>query len=99
MQNFYNVNQTTNISRRVSTMKKALSVAISAAMLAGCFGAMTAQAEETYKVAYIARAQEDSFAAWLADEIRASFDEYDDMEVEVFDGQANDEVKNSIIET
>ena len=79
-------------------MKKTLSVVISAAMLASCFGGFAAQAEE-YKVAYIARAQEDSFAAWLADEIRAAFDEYDDMTVEVFDGQANDEKENSIIET
>ena len=51
-----------------------------------------------YKVAYIARAQEDSFAAWLADELRAQFDTYDDMELDVFDGQANDEKENSLIE-
>lgn len=77
--------------------KRTLGVALCAAMLAGCLG-MTSQAEETYRVAYIARAQEDSFAAWLADEMRSAFDQYDDMELEVFDGQANDEKENSIIE-
>ena len=80
-------------------MKKKLAVALTAAMALGVAGtSFTAFAADEYKVAYIARAQEDSFAAWLADEIRAQFDNYDDMTVEVFDGQANDEKENSIIE-
>ncbi|MDO4475202.1 MAG: sugar ABC transporter substrate-binding protein [Lachnospiraceae bacterium] len=69
-----------------------------AALALGVLGTATVASAEEYKVAYIARAQEDSFAAWLADEIRAQFDTYDDMTVEVFDGQANDEKENSIIE-
>ncbi len=54
---------------------------------------------KTFKVAYIARAQSDSFAAWLANEMKAAADEYDDIELEVFDGQADDEKENAAIET
>lgn len=87
--------------------KKILSVLLATAMVAtllmGC-GQKESKKEEgdggakVYKVAYIARAQEDSFAAWLADEMRSEFDKYDDMTVEVFDGEANDEKENSLIE-
>nr|WP_315025238.1 sugar ABC transporter substrate-binding protein [uncultured Aminipila sp.] len=53
---------------------------------------------KTYKVAYIARAQSDSFAAWLANEMKAAAKEYDDIQLEVFDGQADDEKENAAIE-
>lgn len=53
---------------------------------------------DTYKVAYIARAQSDSFAAWLANEMKAAAEEYDDIQLEVFDGQADDEKENAAIE-
>lgn len=53
---------------------------------------------DTYKVAYIARAQSDSFAAWLANEMKAAAKEYDDIELQVFDGQADDEKENAAIE-
>ncbi|MBQ6321992.1 MAG: substrate-binding domain-containing protein, partial [Lachnospiraceae bacterium] len=76
--------------------KRTIGMIVAAASLSLCMG-MAAQADE-FKVAYIARAQEDSFAAWLADEMRAAFDEYDDMTLDVFDGQANDEKENSLIE-
>lgn len=79
-----------------------LSVAMVAAMVVGCSGGSDGgdggDGGDGYKVAYIARAQEDSFAAWLADEMKAAFEEYDDMSLEVFDGEANDEKENSIIE-
>lgn len=52
-----------------------------------------------YRVAYIARAQVDSFAAWLADSMRAEAENYDDITLEVFDSQADDERQNSLIET
>lgn len=52
----------------------------------------------TYRVAYIARAQSDSFAAWLANEMKAAADEYDDITLDVFDGQADDEKENAAIE-
>ncbi|MDC7231775.1 MAG: sugar ABC transporter substrate-binding protein [Spirochaetales bacterium] len=58
------------------------------------------QAEDdgTYKVAYIARAQADSFAAWLANAVMEEADKYDDISVKVFDGQASDDRVNSLIE-
>ena len=76
--------------------KRTLRMLAGAAVLTLCLSTV-AMADE-YKVAYIARAQEDSFAAWLADEMRAQFDTYDDMTLDVFDGQANDEKENSLIE-
>lgn len=53
---------------------------------------------ESYRVAYVARAQVDSFAAWLANEMQAEADNYDDITLDVFDGQANDEIENTQIE-
>lgn len=50
------------------------------------------------KVAYIARAQGDSFAAWLANAIKDEANEYSDIEVTLFDGQADDYTQNSLIE-
>lgn len=54
--------------------------------------------DDTFDVAYIARAQVDSFAAWLANEMQAEAENYEDINLEVFDGQANDEIENSLIE-
>lgn len=51
-----------------------------------------------YRVAYIARAQSDSFAAWLANEMQNSAKKYDDITLDVFDGQADDEKENAAIE-
>ena len=52
----------------------------------------------SYRVAYIARAQSDSFAAWLANEMQTAADSYDDITLDVFDGQADDEKENAAIE-
>lgn len=82
------------------------------AMLAGCTpkegtGTTTAPADTTgagseaqkvYKVAYVARAQADSFAAWLANAVMEEADKYDNITVDVFDGQANDDTENGLIE-
>ncbi|MFT4050673.1 MAG: sugar ABC transporter substrate-binding protein [Microbacterium sp.] len=54
--------------------------------------------QDSYRVAYIARAQSDSFAAWLANELVAEAENYDDITLEVFDGQADDEIENKMIE-
>lgn len=54
--------------------------------------------DDGYRVAYIARAQVDSFAAWLANEMQAEAENYDDITLDVFDGQANDEIENTQIE-
>lgn len=56
------------------------------------------EGKKTYRVAYIARAQSDSFAAWLANEIMAEAEEYEDIKLDVFDGQADDEKENTAIE-
>lgn len=52
----------------------------------------------TKRVAYIARAQGDSFAAWLANAIKDESNKYDNIEVTLFDGQADDYTENSLIE-
>lgn len=53
---------------------------------------------KTYKVAYIARAQSDSFAAWLANAVKEEAKKYPNIKLDVFDGQANDDKENSMIE-
>ncbi len=53
---------------------------------------------KVYKVAYIARAQADSFAAWLANSIIEEAKKYPNISLKVFDGQANDDTENSLIE-
>ncbi|MDD3169973.1 MAG: sugar ABC transporter substrate-binding protein [Eubacteriales bacterium] len=74
-----------------------------AATMVGCGGQPAAEqngGEEgtVYRVAYIARAQSDSFAAWLANEMKAAAAKYDDIELDIFDGQADDEKENAAIE-
>ena len=51
-----------------------------------------------YRVAYIARTQSDSFAAWLANEMKAAAEKYSDITLDVFDGRADDEKVNAAIE-
>lgn len=55
-------------------------------------------AEDGYRVAYIARAQADSFAAWLANAVKEEATKYDNIQLDVFDGQANDDTENGLIE-
>ena len=78
-----------------------MALAMAATALTGCGGGDAAGGDDsnkTYKVAYIARAQSDSFAAWLANEMVAAADKYDDIELKVFDGQADDAKENAAIE-
>ena len=75
-----------------------MALAMAATALTGCGGGDSAGGDDsnkTYKVAYIARAQSDSFAAWLANEMVAAADKYDDIELKVFDGQADDAKENA----
>jgi inositol transport system substrate-binding protein len=53
---------------------------------------------KNYRIAYIARAQGDSFAAWLADAVVKESQKYPDTQVTVFDGQSKNEVIASHIE-
>ena len=78
-----------------------LAMAMAATALTGCGGSEAPAddaAEGAYKVAYIARAQSDSFAAWLANEMVRAAGEYEDINLEVFDGQADDAKENAAIE-
>ena len=65
----------------------------------GCGGNTGSESEEgVYRVAYIARAQADSFAAWMANAVKEEAENYDDIKVDIFDGQASDDTENNLIE-
>lgn len=51
-----------------------------------------------HRVVYIARAQGDSFAAWLANAIKDEAKKYPTLTVDVQDGQANDDRVNTLLE-
>lgn len=53
---------------------------------------------KNYRIAYIARAQGDSFAAWLADAVVKESKKYPGTQVTVFDGQSKNELIASHIE-
>ena len=81
-------------------------LALTMTILAGCGGGAAevsaedaaAAESDVYRVAYITRAQSDSFAAWLTNEMQAAADKYPDIELQVFCGQADDEKENAAIE-
>jgi inositol transport system substrate-binding protein len=54
--------------------------------------------DKVYRIAYIARAQADSFAAWLANAVIDEAAKYPNVKLDVFDGQASDDTENSLIE-
>ncbi len=53
---------------------------------------------KNYRIAYIARAQGDSFAAWLADAVVKESKKYPNTQVTVFDGQSKNELITTHIE-
>ncbi len=53
---------------------------------------------KAFRVAFIARAQADSFAAWLANAIKEEAAKYTNIDLRVFDGQASDDTENGLIE-
>ena len=58
-------------------------------------------AEETsgnYRVAFIARASADTFAAWLTREMISEAENYPDINLEYFSGEADDNKLNGILE-
>lgn len=82
-------------------MKQGLKVFMSVMLVFGLLvpaGAGVSAANEQYRVAYIARAQGDSFAAWLANSIVQEAKKYKNITVQVFDGQADDVKQNALIE-
>lgn len=89
----------------------ALIVSLMATLLTGCSQPAPAAApaeaakapeasaeKKEFRVAYIARAQADSFAAWLANAVKEEAAKYDNLKLDVFDGQANDDTENGLIE-
>jgi len=84
-------------------MKRNLSlilvIALLVSVLAGCTQTTTTgEGDGTYRIAYIARAQADSFAAWMANAVVEEAAKYDDIKLDVFDGQASDDIENGLIE-
>lgn len=78
-------------------MKKILGIALALVMGLSLSAGSIAK-ERTYKIAYIARAQGDSFAAWLANAIKQEVENYPDLRVDVFDGESRNEVIAAHIE-
>lgn len=82
--------------------RRAVAIGLAAVTAIGLSGCTTATGStddsDGFRVAYIARAQADSFAAWLANEMKAAAEDYDDITLDVFDGQANDDTQNTLIE-
>lgn len=74
----------------------ACAVLLCASVWAG--GGRDSGKQEGYRVAFIARAQADSFAAWFANEMREAAKAYPDVDLQVFDGQADDAIENAAIE-
>lgn len=84
-------------------MKKFISLSLALVLIltlaVGCAGNDAGESEEgVYRVAYIARAQADSFAAWMANAVEEEAEKYDDIKVDIFDGQASDDTENNLIE-
>lgn len=79
-------------------MKFMKSIRTVTAVAALCLAATTVAQADNYKVAFIARAQADSFAAWLANGIMEEAKKYPDISVDVMDAQADDAKENAFIE-
>ena len=51
-----------------------------------------------YRVAFIARASADTFAAWLTREMQSEAEKYDDITLEYFSGEGDNNQVNSLLE-
>ena len=87
-------------------MKKLVSMFLVLAMvfsLAACGSSSSEEATEstedgTYRVAFIARASADTFAAWLTREMLDEAEKYDEITLDYFSGEADDNKLNGILE-
>lgn len=79
--------------KRIVAIAMVLIVAVSALTFAGA-----GKDSGTKRVVYIARAQADLFAAWLANSIKEEAKKYPNIRVDVVDGQADDGKQNNLIE-
>jgi len=78
---------------------KRVVVALFVLLAMGTVSLFAAPGPGTKRVVFIARAQGDAFAAWLANSIKAEAKKYPYMKLDVMDGQANDDHLNGLIET
>jgi inositol transport system substrate-binding protein len=80
-------------------MKKILVVLLTLLMVSSMvFAGGGKDSGNTKRVVYIARAQADLFAAWLANSVKEEAKKYPDIRVDVIDGQADDAKQNAAIE-
>jgi inositol transport system substrate-binding protein len=80
-------------------MKKILVVLLTLLMATSMvFAGGSKDSGSTKRVVYIARAQADLFAAWLANSIKEEAKKYPNISVDVVDGQADDAKQNAAIE-
>ena len=81
-------------------MKKLMIILLVVMLSLGLSGIVFATSVDAapFRVAYIARAQADSFAAWLSNSVLQEAEKYDDIKVTVFDAQASDDKENALIE-
>jgi inositol transport system substrate-binding protein len=86
--------------RRMKSRMKTFLLAAAAIVTAGLATASVgyAQGAPKYPIAYIARAQGDSFAAWLANAVQSEAKKYPDVSLAVFDGQSRSDLIESHIE-
>jgi inositol transport system substrate-binding protein len=80
-------------------MKKLLIAGLIILMVCSLAFAGGGQQSGQKRVVYIARAQADLFAAWLANSIKAEAAKYPNLKVDILDGQADDAKQNNLIET
>jgi inositol transport system substrate-binding protein len=77
-----------------------LAIVMAVAVMAVPITAMAEEAAEggPYRVCFVARASADTFAAWLTNEIQKAADQYDDIELTVVSGEADDNKMAQLLE-
>ena len=79
--------------------KALVTIIMAVAMLAVPVTAMAEEGgQDTYRVCFVARASADTFAAWLTNEIQKAADQYDDIELTVVSGEADDNKMAQLLE-
>jgi len=79
-------------------MKRILAIAMVLIMVLSATAFAAGSKDGSKRVVYIARAQADLFAAWLANSIRDEAKKYPNLKVDIQDGQADDAKQNGLIE-
>jgi inositol transport system substrate-binding protein len=82
----------------MKNLRKIIAIALSAVMVLCLSGCYSASDSDTYRVAYIARSQADSFGAWLASAVNTEAEKYPNVTVDFFDGEADSGKQIAFIE-